>query len=108
VLPQDGGTPGTQSAFFYSLLGKLQKGEESYYLTGYRYSYEIFSYTEPTLTDGGIIGTPGGPVSALPADMAWLRLADKLEPAGVNGSMYKQTINWLGGPNGYWDSDLYA
>jgi hypothetical protein len=105
--PLDGGTPGTQTNFAYELLTKLQRGEESWYLAGYRYSYETFSYTEPSLTNGAIIGTPGGPVS-VPSGLAWLRLADKLDPAGVNGSMYKLTVNWIGGPNGYWDTDLYT
>jgi hypothetical protein len=107
--PQDGGTPGTQTNFANELLGKLQKGEESYYLAAYRYSYEEFSYTQPSLTNGGIIGTPGGPLAGtLPSGLSWLRLADEEDPGGVNGSMYKLTVNWLGGPDGYWDTDLYA
>ena len=106
---QDGGTPGTQTAFALELLGKLQNGEESYYIAGYRYSFSTYSYTAPSLSPGGIIGTPGGPIAGdLPGSVQWLRLADKIEPAGVNGSMYKLTQNWIGGPSGYWDSDLYA
>jgi hypothetical protein len=104
---QDGGTPGTQTAFAFELLHKLQNGEESYYIAGYRYSFSTYSYTQPTLSNGGIIGTPGGPIT-LPAGVSWLRLADKIEPAGVNGSMFKYTQNWIGGPSGYWDSDLYS
>jgi hypothetical protein len=106
---QDGGTPGTQTAFAFELLHKLQNGEESYYIAGYRYSFSTYSYTAPSLSPGGIIGTPGGPIAGdLPGSVQWLRLADKIEPAGVNGSMYKLTQNWIGGPSGYWDSDLYA
>lgn len=105
---QDGGTSGTQTALAFELLGKLQNGEESYYIAGYRYSFSTYSYTEPTLSNGGIIGTPAGPISSLPGGIAWLRLADRVEPAGVNGSMYKLTQNWIGGPSGYWDSDLYT
>jgi hypothetical protein len=106
---QDGGTSGTQTAFASELLQKLQNGEESYYIAGYRYSFSTYSYTEPSLSPGGIIGTPAGPISGdLPSGVQWLRLADKIEPAGVNGSMYKLTQNWIGGPSGYWDSDLYA
>jgi len=98
-----------QYALGTELLNKLANGEESYYVAGYRYSFETFSYTQPSLSNGGIIGTPGGPLASnLPSGVAWLRLADKLDPAGVNGSMFKLTQNWLGGPNGYWDSDLYT
>jgi len=98
-----------------ALLNKLANGEESYYVTGYRYSFDTYSYTEPALSKGGITGnanhgTPGGPIgpNGLPNGIQWLRLADKISPAGVNGSMYKLTQNWIGGPEGYWDTDLYA
>jgi hypothetical protein len=108
TIAQDGGTSGTQTALAFELLGKLQNGEESYYIAGYRYCFSTFSYTEPALSNGGIIGTPAGPISSLPDDISWLRLADRVEPAGVNGSMYKLTQNWIGGPSGYWDTDLYT
>jgi hypothetical protein len=102
-------TANGQIAIAYSLLNKLSNGEESYYIASYRYSFSTYSYTEPSLSEGGIIGTPAGPISGdLPSGVQWLRLADKIEPAGVNGSMYKLTQNWLGGPNGYWDTDLYS
>lgn len=96
-----------QIALGMELLTKLSVGEESFYIAGYRYSYNEYSYTEPTLSAGGIIGTPDGPIT-LPAGISWLRLADKLDPAGVAGSMYKYTVNWIGGPDGYWDNDLYT
>jgi hypothetical protein len=106
---QDGGASGIQTAFAFELLQKLQNGEESYYIAGYRYSFSTYSYTAPSLSPGGIIGTPAGPIAGdLPNGVQWLRLADKIEPAGVNGSMYKYTQNWIGGPSGYWDSDLYS
>jgi hypothetical protein len=114
-----------QYAFGNALVGKLANGEESYYIAGYRYSYDLYSYTEPTLSEGGIIANRlegdvlqypnsaqydlGGPLNAaVPDNQGWLRLADKVEPAGVNGSMYRLTITWLGGPNGLWDPDLYT
>jgi hypothetical protein len=97
-----------QLALAEKLVAKWQTGEDTYYLAGWRYSFETFSYTEPALNPGGgIVSEPGGPVT-LPAGVAWLRLADHLEPAGVNGSMYKLTQHYLGGPNGYWDSDIYS
>ena len=102
----------TQQTLAIALYTKLLRGEETFYITGWRYSYEVFSYSPPAISSGAFTGTPGGPMSAyLPANVVWLRLADHPQPAGVNGSMYKNTINWLGGPIasgiGFWDPDLY-
>jgi hypothetical protein len=99
---------GDQLLHFNELLAKLQQGEETYYLAGWRYSYELFSYTFPTIFRGAFIQQPGGPFSnVLPAGTSWLRLADNVVPAGVNGSMWKLTLNYVGGPNGHWDPDIY-
>ena len=105
-------TDPTQNSLAHNLLSKLLKGEETFYLAGWKYSYFFYSYTMPTLSAGGVIRTPGGPLAGnLPAGVAWLRLADKTEPAGVNGSMYKTTVSYIGGPTmggvNYWDSDVY-
>jgi len=102
------GLTGDQLLHFNKLLAKLMNGEETYYLAGWRYTYEIFSYTMPTVFRGAFVGTPGGPLSSgLPAGISWLRLADDMDPAGVAGSMWKTTVTWLGGPNGHWDPDIY-
>jgi hypothetical protein len=106
-------TDATQLALATNLVAKLKRGEETFYLAGWRYTYEQFSYTEPATSRGGIIvSTPGGPLANLPSGVSWLRLADHLEPAGVAGSMYKNTLTFLGGPVfggvGYWDSDVYV
>jgi hypothetical protein len=103
----------TQLALGSKLLEKITRGEETYYLVGWRYTYEVYSYTPPTLDSGGEPGTPGGPLaSELPTDTAWLRLADDLDSAGVAGSMYKLNVTWLGGPVvggvGFWDPDIYS
>jgi hypothetical protein len=103
----------TQLALAQLLLSKWTKGEESFYMTGWRYSYEEYSYTPAAINRGGIPGMPGGPLAAsLPSDVVWLRLADHEDPAGVKGSMYKLTITWLGGPQyagvGWWDPDIYT
>jgi hypothetical protein len=107
------GTAATQLALAQLLLAKLLRGEETFYLAGWRYTYEQFTYTAPTINRGGQPGTPGGPLAAvLPAGVSWLRLADDLDPAGVNGSMFKLNVTWLGGPVvddvGFWDSDVYT
>lgn len=102
------GLAGDQKKHFDKLLEKLLRGEETFYLAGWRYTYEVFSYSLPTAFRGATVQTPDGPLSgALPGGVDWLRLADKLEPAGVNGSMWKLTRTWLGGPAGHWDDDIY-
>ena len=106
-------TDPTQLTLANNLVSKWLKGEETFYLAGWRYTYEVFSYTAPTINRGGVPGSPGGPLySSLPSGVSWLRLADDLEPAGTPGSMYKLTVTWLGGPIyggvGYWDTDVYV
>ena len=102
-----------QLALARKLLAKLVAGEETFYLAGWRYTFEIFSYTEPVLDQGGfaLTGNPPGPISDFPSGVSWLRLADKVDPAGVNGSMYKTTCTYLGTPVfngiGVWDPDIY-
>jgi hypothetical protein len=102
----------TQISLANNLLLKLMRGEETFYIAGWRYTYWYYSYTIPTLSIGARIATPGGPLAGnLPSNTVWLRLADNCEPAGVNGSMYKVTSTFLGGPIyggiGYWDPNLY-
>ena len=91
-----------------SLAAMLQKGEETYYQAGFRFTWTFFTYVLPGLNLGGIIQSPNGiaPVS-VPSTVSWLRLADSFESAGVNGSMWRITYTWLGGQNGYWDPLLY-
>jgi hypothetical protein len=100
-----------QSDLGVVLLDKLRKGEETYYLAGQKYSWWYFSYTPPPLSLGGIIMPPDGPgalPTALPPGLSWLRLADSMAPVGVNGSQFKVTKTFMGGPAGHWDSDLYS
>ena len=102
-----------QLSLAQKLLAKLQLGEDTFYLASWRYTYEVYSYTEPTPNQGGfvVMGSPAGPAPQLPGNVSWLRLADKIEPAGVNGSMYKTVLTFLGGPYlngmGWWDTDIY-
>ena len=106
-------TDSTQLAMAQNLVAKWLRGEETFYLAGWRYSYTWYSYTAPTLSKGGVIATPGGPLAGnLPTGVTWLQLADTTAPAGVNGSMYKNTRSYIGGPTlggiGYWDTDVYT
>ena len=92
------------------LVDMLRRGEETFYLVGQKFTWSFFSYVLPATSKGAIIQAPFGPgsvPSALDPELNWLRLADELEPVGVNGSMYKLTRTWLGGPQGHWDKILY-
>ncbi len=107
------GTAPVQLALAQLLLAKLLRGEETFYLAGWRYTYEVYSYSSPSVSRGGVPATPGGPLAGhLPSGVSWLRLADDLDPAGVAGSMYKLNVTFLGGPVvggiGFWDTDVYT
>lgn len=103
----DGLSNSTQKTLGLALADKLQKGVETFYMAGVRYTAYSHSWTVPTLTIGGSIQAPAGPLSGKFGTMSGLRLADGLQPVGVNGSMFKLSRIWLLGPAGHWDSDLY-
>lgn len=96
----------TQKALGLALSSKLQKGEETFYLAYMRYIWISWSYTFPSLSIGGVISAPGGPLTGRFGSFSSLRLADSVEPAGVNGSMFKIMRTWLVAQSGYWDTDL--
>ncbi len=103
-------TAAASGALGVALAALLKKGVETYYVSAFRYTWEWFSYSIPELNVGGVIQSPSGvaPISlSTVSPISWLRLADTLEAAGVNGSMWKITSTWLGGQNGFWDGDLY-
>ena len=102
-------TDPTQLALAQALFKKLIRGEETFYLAGWRYTSVFYSYTLPTLEIGAVIQSPNGigPITINDNKITWLRLADIVESAGVGGSVWKITRTWLGGPNGHWDRDLY-
>jgi len=101
-------TDATQKALAQKLVEKLKKGLETFYISGFRYSWTFYTYTVPSIHTGGVIENPGGPLQGRFYNLSFLRLADAMVPAGVNGSMFKVTRTWLGGPLGHWDPDLYA
>lgn len=90
-----------------TLVSMLSHGHETYYLAGWRYEWIHYSYSMPTLFKGGELSDPLGPLEGQFGDFEFLRLADKVAPAGVNGSCYKITATWLGGPSGHWEPLLY-
>jgi len=90
------------------LLAKLRAGFENFYLSGLRYEWTSYSWAAPAVDLGGYLsGTPLGPLSGiLPAGMSWLREADAVESPSENG-YYTTKVSWNGGPDGFWDTDIY-
>lgn len=109
IAPPTGTTWADQAAWGIVLLDWLDHGAETYYQAGTKYIHIWHSFTWPTLSNGGIIEPfPNAGPRAGDASLSWLRLADNPEPAGVNGSVFKITSTWLGGPGGHWDPILYS
>lgn len=103
------GKGGTDASLGGKLLELYRQGVETYYLAGIRYSWTQYLFTLPAMDTGGYISSPSGPMAPyLPAEFDWLVLSEAPASAGVNGSMFKLTATWLGGPEGHWDSWLYA
>jgi hypothetical protein len=89
-----------------ALVEKLHRGQENYYLAGWTYSWSTHHWDVPTLSAGGFLETPGGPLAGyLGSGIHWLRQADSLE---FNGTTNKRTMTWIGGPVGHWDTDFYT
>jgi len=99
-------------ALMQKLFDKLKHGFETYYLAGSRYTWSTYYLpgSAPGLAAGGVTQTPGGPAGAiLPAGNEYLREADVLGQANYSpiGGIEKLERNWVGGPNGWWDPDIY-
>lgn len=87
------------------LLRKLRRGTTNWYVAGFRYTWVLHSWGLPAATKGGFLQTPGGPLEgALPAGIAWLRYSDQLS---YQNGVFRLTRTWLGGPDGFWDPELY-
>lgn len=100
----------TNATLVKALLEKWFKGEETFYLAGLKYQWTHYAVSLGgiLLRQGGYRETPGGPgfsAGALPPSMAWLRQCD--ETVWQNG-LYRITSSWIGGPSGWWDTDLYG
>jgi hypothetical protein len=108
TAPPAGTTWVDQADWGIVLLDWLQNGHESYYLAGLKHTYIRHYYTMPTTYLGGFIQSPQWGPRAGDTVLSWLRLADAVEPVGVNGSAFKVSSTWLGGPGGHWDEVLYA
>lgn len=95
------------SALMTSLINKWLKGEENYYLAGFKFQHTLYFTTSPSTDPGGYIQDPFGSFSGYVsgAGLSWLRQADEV---CWNNGLWKVTRTWIGGPAGNWDTDLYA
>ena len=112
VVPSWSEISAGNSALAQSLYTKLLHGEETYLLYGARYTWSTYYLAgdEPSLNNGSVTQTPGGPSGyILPSGFSWVRLADKIGQANncPAGYVLKLTRTWLGAPDGFWDTDLY-
>ena len=111
---------------------KYQQGIDSFYLAGYKITWSQFYFLMPEMTPGGYIEDPissgwlppyfwssdassGGfnqflaiaeilDLATYQGGISWLRLADSVQ---YERTWMKITRQWLGGPSGHWDPDLY-
>jgi hypothetical protein len=93
------------NALAAELLEKLQKGQDTFYRCGIKYTHSFHSLTAPACTIGGYIETPTGPLASSLSSFQCLRQADSLV---WTGSFWKCTRTWLAAPDADWDSDLYT
>jgi hypothetical protein len=90
------------------LLAKLRQGFENFYLSGLKYEWKSYSWAAPAVNLGGYLESPAGPLGGiLPGSMSWLREADGIE-SPTNDGYYTKTLTWTGGPDGFWDIDIYS
>lgn len=86
------------------LVDRIRRGNESYYLAALRYSWVTHSWTLPTMTRGGFVQSPSGPLSGyFSGTLSWLRESDDLQ---LSGGIWRYTRNWLGAADGRFDTDL--
>lgn len=111
---------------------KYQQGIDSWYLAGYKITWSQFYFLMPQMSPGGYIEDPItsgwlppyfwsddasstgfnqflaiAEILDLPTyqgGISWLRLADSIQ---YERTWLKITRQWLGGPSGHWDTDLY-
>lgn len=122
----------TVLALAKELVTKLKRGEDTFYLAGFRVTWSQYFFLPPLMCTGGFIESPvqgglpfyfwsanGGPdglniLEALAAvqnpnlygqGLSWLRQCDHLT---YQRTWFKQTHTWIGGPAGQWDTQLYS
>ena len=111
------------------LLNKMRRGNDSFYLPGFRVTWSQYAFGPWLINPGGYIEAPS-PAGGVPAffwytlanemifnrvatanptlyanGISWLRLADSVV---YSRTWFKITRSWLGSGFGYWDTDLYG
>lgn len=121
-----GGVDGDEAI---DLLNKLRRGNDSFYLPGFRVTWSQYAFGSWLINPGGYIENPS-PQGGVPPffwytlsnemifnrvatanptlyanGISWLRLADTVS---YSRTWFKITRSWIGSGFGYWDTDLYA
>lgn len=87
------------------LVEKLLRGQESFYMATFRYSWATHSWSVPSISRGGFRQSPLGPLAGyFVSDIDWLREADDLQ---YNNGIWRWTRTWQGAPGATFDVDLY-
>jgi hypothetical protein len=121
--PYDG-TNVVVSDLWDSLLQKLRRGEDTYYLAGFMLTWTRFYFSPVKIDPGGYTQAPGSDTygDILPSffirtqpdleltlpfgdSISWLRLADAQD---FDRTWFKVVRSWIVGQQGYWDGDVYT
>jgi len=87
------------------LINAWRKGQETYYLSGYKFIWTEYAIEDPEASKGGYTEFPFGPFDdVIPSNLSWLRQADDCV---WSGGLWKITRTWVGAPDGFWDPKLY-
>jgi hypothetical protein len=84
------------------LYDKIAEGHETFYFSGWRYTWTAYSWVVLPLVGGGYVESPGGPLAGFISSGVWLRLKDSLS---VRNGIFAITHTWLGAEA--WDEDIY-
>jgi hypothetical protein len=89
-----------------ALIDKWLRGQETYYLAGFKFQHTLYFTSAPNGDPGGYIQNPFGSFAAYVAGagLSWLRQSDEVV---WNNGLWKLTRTWIGGPAGQWDTDIY-
>lgn len=88
----------------------LRRGIQNFYKASFVYTWTQYFYSEPTITVGGFIQTPGGPLASAIAGLGLVCLA-QADDLSYDGQFYQLTNKWicaLDDNETHWEPVLYT